>query len=121
MVRSISLLLLLHETPSYMELTDSASDIAWDRVVNTPNTLAGYGITSMLLMFPKLLLLLLSNKILKLDSNGKLPTDITGDAATLEGHDASYFATAEGIGSAEDRLDTAESEIDTFTGRDSCY
>ena len=30
---------------AYLELTDSASDIAWARVTGTPNTLAGYGIT----------------------------------------------------------------------------
>ncbi len=35
-----------------------------------------------------------ANKILKLDANGKLPTSITGDAATLEGNKASAFAKA---------------------------
>lgn len=35
-----------------------------------------------------------ANKILFLDSNGKLPADITGNAATLGGHAASYFAQA---------------------------
>ena len=102
-----------NETPSYLELTDSASDIAWSRVVNTPTTLAGYGITDAVNV-SEVVTTPTANKILKLNSNGKLPTDITGDAATLEGHDASYFATAADMSTAEDRLDTAEDDIDTL-------
>lgn len=34
------------------------------------------------------------NKLLYLDSNGKLPADITGDAQSLAGHDSTYFAIA---------------------------
>ena len=36
-----------------------------------------------------------ANKLLYLDANAKLPASITGDAATLEGHNAAYFATAD--------------------------
>lgn len=35
-----------------------------------------------------------AGKILKLDANGKLPTSITGDAQTVDGKNASDFATA---------------------------
>lgn len=35
-----------------------------------------------------------ANKLLYLNANGKLPADITGDAATLGGHAASYFANS---------------------------
>src|SRR5699024_7288674 len=36
-----------------------------------------------------------ANKILLLNAEGKLAASITGDAATLESHPASYFATAD--------------------------
>ena len=101
------------ETPTYMELTDSASDIAWSRIVNTPTTLAGYGITDGVNV-SEVVTTATANKILKLDSNGKLPASITGDAQTLETHPASYFATATDMSTAEDRLDTAEDDIDTL-------
>lgn len=35
-----------------------------------------------------------SGKLLRCDSNGKLPADITGSAAQLDGHNSSYFAQA---------------------------
>lgn len=36
-----------------------------------------------------------AGKLLRMDENGKLPVDITGDAITLGGHGVSYFATAD--------------------------
>lgn len=36
-----------------------------------------------------------AGKVLRLDSNGKLPGSITGDAGTLGGHDAAYFSNSE--------------------------
>ena len=53
----------------------------WNAIEGKPTTLAGYGITdavniNMLVDAPA------ANKVLKLDANGKLPADITGNAAT---------------------------------------
>lgn len=36
-----------------------------------------------------------AGKVLRLDSNGKLPGSVTGDAGTLGGHDAAYFSNSE--------------------------
>ena len=102
-----------NESPSFMELTDSASQIVWSRITNTPTTLAGYGITDAV-NSSEVVTTATANKILKLDSNGKLPTSITGDAATLETHAASYFATAADMSDMDDRMDTAEDDIDTL-------
>ena len=64
----------------------------WDAIEEKPTTLAGYGITDavnsdMIVDVPT------ANKVLKLDANGKLPTDITGNAAT-----ANKLAVAVNIG-----------------------
>lgn len=76
---------------TYMELTDSASQIAWSRVTGTPNTLVGYGITDGV-NSADVVTAAAANKILKLDGNGKLPASITGDAATLGGQAPTYYA-----------------------------
>ncbi len=80
---------------TYMELTDSASDIAWARIADKPTTLAGYGITDAVASNEKVSVASAANagKILVLGAEGKLAASITGDAATLGGHDADYFAT----------------------------
>lgn len=79
-----------------------------------------------------------AGKLLRMDDNGKLPVDITGDAITLGGHGASYYATADhvhavatqsanGFESATDKrkLDTLDGRVNqdlkttaspTFTG-----
>ena len=64
----------------------------WSAIEGKPTTLAGYGITDavnidMLVDAPA------ANKVLKLDANGKLPADITGNAAT-----ANKLAAAVNIG-----------------------
>ena len=64
----------------------------WNAIEGKPTTLAGYGITDavnidMLVDAPA------ANKVLKLDANGKLPADITGNAAT-----ANKLAAAVNIG-----------------------
>lgn len=100
-------------TPNYLELTDAASAVVWSRITNTPTTLAGYGITDAV-NSDEVVTTATANKILKLDANAKLPASITGDAATLESHPASYFATQTSMDSAEGRLDSAESDIDTL-------
>ena len=100
--------------PTYMELTDSASSIAWERITGKPTTLSGYGITDAVNASEKVTAATTANagKILVLNSAGKLDVDITGDAATLGSHAASYFATDADMTSVEGRLDTAEGDID---------
>lgn len=100
---------------TFMELSDTASEVAWSRITGKPTTLSGYGITdgvntADVVTAPE------ANKILKLDSDGKLPTSITGDAATLGGNAASHFATASDVTALTGRVDTAEGEIDTIQG-----
>ena len=100
---------------TFMELSDTASEVAWSRITGKPTTLSGYGITdgvntADVVTAPE------ANKILKLDGTGKLPASITGDAATLGGNDASHFATASDVTALTGRVDTAEGEIDTIQG-----
>lgn len=99
---------------TYMELSDSASEIAWSRITGTPNTLAGYGITDAVNASEKVTVASSANagKILVLDSNGKLAADITGDAATLGGQAASYYASGQSVTDVGNRVTTAEGEID---------
>jgi len=103
-------------TPTYMELSDSASTVAWNRITGTPTTLAGYGITDAVNSAEKVTTASAENvgKILVLNNAGKMDVDITGDAATLGGEGKSYYATAAAMTNAEGRLDTAEGEIDTL-------
>lgn len=74
----------------------TASSVNWSGVQSTPTTLAGYGITDAVNANEKVTEANAGNagKILVLNAEGKLPTSITGDAATVGGHAASYFATA---------------------------
>lgn len=100
---------------TFMELSDTASEVAWSRITGKPTTLSGYGITdgvntADVVTAPE------ANKILKLDGTGKLPASITGDAATLGGNAASHFATASDVTALTGRVDTAEGEIDTIQG-----
>ena len=98
------------ESPTFLELTDSASSIAWSRVTNTPTTLAGYGITDAV-NSSDVVTAATANKILKLNADGKLPASITGDAATLGGHADSYFATDSDLDALDSRVTTAEGDI----------
>lgn len=74
----------------------TASSVNWSGVQSTPTTLSGYGITDAVNANEKVAEANAGNagKILVLNAEGKLPTSITGDAATVGGHAASYFATA---------------------------
>lgn len=74
----------------------TASSVNWSGVQGTPTTLSGYGITDAVNANEKVAEANAGNagKILVLNAEGKLPTSITGDAATVGGHAASYFATA---------------------------
>ena len=57
---------------TYMELTDSASDITWSRITNKPTTLDGYGITDAVYSSEKVTEAKAENngKILVLNANG---------------------------------------------------
>lgn len=83
------------DTVTYMELTDSASTVAWSRVTGTPTDLAGYGITDAVNASEKVTSATPENvgKILTLNAEGKLDVSVTGSAATLGGFKASHFAT----------------------------
>lgn len=71
-------------------------------------------------------------KLLKLNEDGKFDVDITGDAASLDGHDSTYFATADhdhedataskhGFLSVQDkgRLDTLHKRVNQELNTDS--
>ena len=106
------------EPMAFMELTDSASDLAWSRITGTPTTLAGYGITDAVNSSEKVTVASAENKgkILVLNNDGKLDVDVTGDAATLEGHAASYFATKSEHDTLAGRVTTNEGDITTLKG-----
>ena len=85
---------------TYMTLSDETSQVAWSRITGKPTTVDGYGITDAV----KTADLAnaggagAANKVAQATADGKLAFDITGDAATLGTHDASYFATATDVG-----------------------
>ncbi|WP_300944223.1 hypothetical protein, partial [uncultured Duncaniella sp.] len=107
------------EGVTYMELTDSASDIAWARIANKPTTLTGYGITDAVAADEKVTEAKPENagKILVLNADGKLPASITGDAATLGGKAADTFATAAALAEEVEKHKTT-SETVTQLGTD---
>ena len=74
----------------------TASSVNWSGVQGTPTTLEGYGITDAVKANEKVTEANAGNagKILVLNAEGKLPVSVTGDAATVGGHAANYFATA---------------------------
>lgn len=74
----------------------TASSVNWSGVQGTPTTLSGYGIIDAVKANEKVTEANAGNagKILVLNAEGKLPVSVTGDAATVGGHAANYFATA---------------------------
>lgn len=101
---------------TYMELTDSASEIAWARLTGTPTTLAGYGITDAVASAEKVTVASAANagKILVLNADGKMDVSITGDAATVGGKAVDYFATKEAHDAVAARVTTNEGDISTL-------
>lgn len=90
-----------------------ASAVQWAGVLNKPTTLAGYGITdavnsSMVTDTAE------AGKLLKLNADGKFDADITGDAATLGGHAADYFATAADLTTTNGNVTTLETALNTL-------
>lgn len=103
-------------TVTYMELTDSASEIAWSRITSTPTTLTGYGITDAIAATEKVTEAKIENagKILVLNAAGKLDVDVTGDAATLGGNAPTHFATAQGLTDANTAIGKNTGNITTL-------
>ena len=101
---------------TYMELTDTASEIAWSRVTGTPTTLAGYGITDAIGSADKVTEATVANvgKILVLNADGKMDVSITGDAATVGGKEVSYFATKEEHDATATQVATNKTNIETL-------
>lgn len=65
---------------TFMELSDTASEVAWSRITGKPTTLSGYGITDAVNASEKVTEASSGNagKILVLNAEGKLDVDITG-------------------------------------------
>ena len=101
---------------AYLELTDSASDIAWARVTGTPDSLAGYGIKDAVASNEKVTTASAENKgkILVLNDNGKLDVDITGDAAKLGGQLPAYYTAKTDHDALAGRVTTNEGDITTL-------
>ena len=87
----------LHEDGGYeVYSAGTASNVAWSGITNKPTTIAGYGITdavntNIITDYAE------AGKLLKLDEQGKLPTDITGDAKTLDGKRATDFVSTDNV------------------------
>ena len=107
------------EPMTFMELSDSASEIAWSRITGHPTTLAGYGITDELVgKSEKVTTASAANagKILVLNDQGKLDVDVTGSAAKLGGQLPEYYATKAAHDALAGRVTTNEGEITTLKG-----
>lgn len=90
----------LGNAAGYTLMVDIAgTNITWSKITGTPNTLAGYGITDAVNSADVVRAggASAANKVAGTTAEGKLAFDITGDAATVGGHAASYFATAEAL------------------------
>ena len=70
---------------------DISGNISWSKLSGVPNSVDGYGITDAVKV-EEVVTVAEPNKLLKLDSNSKLPASITGDAATVGGKSADEFA-----------------------------
>ena len=75
-------------------LNDLNGKLDWAKLEKTPTTIAGYGITDAAAS-SDITEVATANKALRLNADAKLPADITGDAATVGGHAAEYFAAAD--------------------------
>ena len=94
----------------YQIYTGRATSVDWDKVENKPTTIAGYGITDAVNV-SEVVETATANKLLKLNSEAKLPADITGDAATVGGRAADSFADAKHSHADEDIVNVDWSKI----------
>lgn len=90
-------------------------NLDWSKITSgKPTTLSGYGITDAV-NISDIVTTAAANKILKLDSNAKLPASITGDADTVDGKHASDLApSGYGLGTLAKRLN-AGTDLNTVT------
>ncbi|MCM1230257.1 MAG: hypothetical protein NC489_08990 [Ruminococcus flavefaciens] len=92
----------------------AASSVYWNGVMETPTTLAGYGITDAVNLNQ------LANKggasaaekVAQANADGKLDFDITGDAATLGGNAAEYYASKESVTTLETKYNDTKSVVE---------
>ena len=90
----------LANASGYTLMVDIAgTNIAWAKITGTPTTLSGYGITDAVAKTDVAYAggAGAANKVVGATADGKLAFDITGDAATVGGHAADYFATAQAL------------------------
>ena len=90
----------LANASGYTLMVDIAgTNIAWAKITGTPTTLSGYGITDAIAKTDVAYAggAGAANKVVGATADGKLAFDITGDAATVGGHAANYFATAQAL------------------------
>lgn len=90
----------LGNAAGYTLMVDIAgTNIAWAKITGTPTTLNGYGITDAVAKTDVAYAggAGAANKVVGATADGKLAFDITGDAATVGGHAADYFATAQAL------------------------
>lgn len=83
--------------------------LQWSAIKGRPDTLAGYGITDGV-NTADVVTTAAANKILKLDNDGKLPADVTGNAGT-----ASKLQASVKIGVTGDDVVEASSDFDGST------
>lgn len=90
----------LGNASGYTLMVDIAgTNIAWAKITGTPTTLSGYGITDAVAKTDVAYAggAGAANKVVGATADGKLAFNITGDAATVGGHAADYFATAQAL------------------------
>jgi len=107
-------------TVEFAALTDAASDVKWDRIVNTPTTLAGYGITDAV---GSASIVdhgaknagdaedwTAAGKITQTNADGKLDFDITGDAGSVGGKKLADLALKTDIDAINDTIGDADTD-----------
>ena len=115
-------------TVTWVALSDDAASVTWSRITGRPTTVTNDSadasdasklyLTNVVLTGDLVETASVANagKVMKINAAGKLDTSITGDADTVDGHDADYFATQ----SWADGIDTAigtDSTAGTIKGR----
>ena len=83
---------------SHTHASGDITSLEWSKLTSVPTTVDQMGLTDALTDADTVAAsggAASANKILLLNAEGKLAASITGDAATLESHPASYFATAD--------------------------
>jgi len=104
----------LNAAEGYTIVVDVAnSNMAWSKITDTPTTLDGYGITDAVAADEKVTEATKENagKIVVLNDEGKLNASVTGDAGTLGGHAADFFAEAASLTTLSGTVGDADSGL----------